>query len=178
MKARSRPQKEQAKDQLVGGLNFGFLENSVTFHLRLAQTAAARRFAVRTGDNTMAPGWLSLLHLIGKNPGIAPTALSMASGREKSTLTPAMRVMRDRGYLTLGQLTSDRRRYTLELTAAGYAELARLTEYAMENEQLVDTVLGEDKALMLQLLYKLEKAFEITKSDSGASRPKRTRHAK
>ena len=134
-----------------------------------------RSFAARTGINRMAPGWYALLMLVGRNPGITPTVLSQAAGRDKSTLTPALREMQRLGYLTMSQLETDRRRYTLELTPTGEKELVRLTQFAAQHEQHIDSILGDDKVQMLRLLERLMDAFDVPLSHIAVTRPKRTR---
>ena len=156
-------------------LDLGFLGDSIAFHLRIVQAASLRSFGARTGVNRMAPGWYALLMLIGRNPGITPTVLSQAGGRDKSTLTPALRDMQRLGYLTMRQLETDRRRYTLQLTPAGEKELIRLTKFAEQHEQQIDSILGDDKAQLLRVMERLRRAFDVPPSDIAATRPKRTR---
>src|SRR5262245_35264657 len=61
------------------------------YYLRLAQDASFQAFAARVGRGDVRPGDFTILTLIRENPGITPTAISQASGRDKSTLTPALR---------------------------------------------------------------------------------------
>lgn len=159
-KARRRPQQA---DEIppAGAVKYGYLQDCVAFHLRIAQDLSFRGFAARAGSHTIHPGWFALLMLIGENPGIAATALSIASGRDKSTLTPAIRALLERGYVTRSQVSSDKRSFTLRLTEAGEAELARLKAHAEAHDQLIDDILGPaDKANMVRLLRKIEDSLE------------------
>src|SRR5690606_27040602 len=72
-------------------VRLGELENYISFHLRLAQNASFKAFKRHTGENRLRPGWFAVLMIIRNNPGITPMALSRASGRDKSTITPVLR---------------------------------------------------------------------------------------
>ena len=80
-----------------GGLSLGVLDDYVGFHLRLAQNASFRAFKRLTGERSLRPGWFAVLSIIDANPGITPMALSRASGRDKSTITPVLRDLAARG---------------------------------------------------------------------------------
>jgi DNA-binding MarR family transcriptional regulator len=127
---------------LIAGIDYGPLENWVGFHLRMAQIAAACAFARASGAIDLPPGRLALLTLIGRNPGISQTLLSRAAGRDKSTLTPALRDLTRRGLIVRARLQSDRRSYHLQLTAAGSAMLRRLTACAEQHERQLDRIIG------------------------------------
>ena len=71
-------------------LRLGPLTDFIGFHLRLAQEASFQAFARRVRDLDLRPGRFAVLALIGENPGISQTALGRASGRDKSSLTPAL----------------------------------------------------------------------------------------
>jgi DNA-binding MarR family transcriptional regulator len=108
----------------------------------MAQIAAACAFARASGAIDLPPGRLALLTLIGRNPGISQTLLSRAAGRDKSTLTPALRDLTRRGLILRARLQSDRRSYHLQLTAAGSAMLRRLTACAERHERQLDRIIG------------------------------------
>ena len=54
-------------------------------------TPRSAHFKRHTGIPGLRPGWFAVLSLINNNPGITPLALSRASGRDKSTITPVLR---------------------------------------------------------------------------------------
>ena len=127
---------------LLAGIDYGPLADWVGFHLRMAQITAFQAFARECGEVDLPPGRFALLTLIGRNPGISQTILSRAAGRDKSTLTPALRDLQRRGLIVRVQLKSDRRAYRLQLTATGRAMLQRLTECAERHERNLDRVIG------------------------------------
>ena len=109
-----------------GEVRLGALEDYIAFHLRLAQGASFRAFQRRSGMPGLRQGWFAVLMLIRENPGITPMALSRASGRDKSTITPILRALEREGLVTREAVPGDRRSYALRLTAEGEARLAHL----------------------------------------------------
>jgi DNA-binding MarR family transcriptional regulator len=141
---------------LVDGIDYGALADWVGFHLRMAQIAAFQAFARESGQVDLPPGRFALLTLIGRNPGISQTILSRAAGRDKSTLTPALRDLKRRGLIVRERFKSDRRIYHLTLTPAGQAMLQRLTECAERHERNLDRIIGKrERAQFLTTLRKL-----------------------
>jgi DNA-binding MarR family transcriptional regulator len=109
----------------------------------------------------LPPVRFALLTLIGRNPGISQTVLSRAAGRDKSTLTPALRDLKRRGLIARNRLQSDRRSYHLTLTPEGEAMLQRLTECAARHELKLDQVVGaRDRTRLLRLLRKVMTELE------------------
>jgi DNA-binding MarR family transcriptional regulator len=136
--------------------SLGVLGQYIGFHLRLAQNAAFKAFQRLTGETDLKPGWFTVMMLVHVNPGITPMALSRASGRDKSTLTPVLRDLESRGYLERCRLPRDRRSHTLALTAEGEEMLAKLADHAAEHERKIDEVVGcANKAEMLTLLRRI-----------------------
>ena len=117
----------------------------------MAQIASFQAFAREVGEVDLPPGRFALLTLIGRNPGISQTVLSRAAGRDKSTLTPALRDLKRRGLIARDRLESDRRSYHLTLTPDGEAMLQRLTECAARHDRKLDRVVGpRDRARLLR----------------------------
>jgi DNA-binding MarR family transcriptional regulator len=140
----------------LAGIDYGPLANWLGFHLRMAQIASFQAFAAKVGEVDLHPGRFALLTLIGCNPGISQTVLSRAAGRDKSTLTPALRDLRKRHLIHCQRLARDRRSYHLSLTPAGQAMLRRLTQSAACHEQNLDRIVGaRDRPKLLRLLNKI-----------------------
>jgi DNA-binding MarR family transcriptional regulator len=143
-------------DARVEGIDYGPLANWLGFHLRMAQVASFQAFAAEVGEVDLSPGRFALLTLIGRNPGISQTVLSRAAGRDKSTLTPALRDLRKRELILCQRLARDRRSYHLSLTPAGLAMLRRLTQCAARHEHTLDRIVGaRDRPKLMRLLNKI-----------------------
>ena len=78
-------------------INFGPLGHWVGFNLRMAQEAAFQAFSRRSQEIGESPGRFATLVLIARNPGISQTELSLANGRDKSSLTPVVEELVRRG---------------------------------------------------------------------------------
>ena len=126
-------------------VQLGLLSGFIGFHLRLAQEASFRAFAQRVGDPDLKPQRFAMLTLINENPGLTQTALGRASGRDKSTLTPALNDLQRRGLIDRERSSSDRRSYILSLTPAGKALLRKLARHAADHDRRLDEIVGLDK---------------------------------
>jgi DNA-binding MarR family transcriptional regulator len=99
--------------------------------------------------------------LIRSNPGISQTALSQASGRDKSTLTPLLTDLVRKGLVRRVRTRSDKRTYRLSLTPAGERVLDRLSECARLHEQKLDRAIGaRDRTRFLRILQKIIREVE------------------
>jgi len=95
--------------------------------------------------------------LIGRNPGISQTALSLANGRDKSTLTPVLNDLVRRGLVRRVRTPDDRRTYQLALTAAGERMLKQLAACAVVHDRNLDRIIGRrDRAHFLSILRRIE----------------------
>jgi DNA-binding MarR family transcriptional regulator len=133
----------------------GPLADMVGFHLRLAQEASFRAFAQRVGARDLKPRRFAILMLIDQNPGLTQTALSRASGRDKSTLTPALDDLERRGLIERRRSPRDRRVQSVYLTGAGRSQLRELARHAAAHDRRLDRVLGAGKAQFLAALRRI-----------------------
>jgi DNA-binding MarR family transcriptional regulator len=141
-------------------IRLGPLADYAGYHLRLAQDASFQAFANRVGQGDIRPGSFTLLTLVRENPGITQTAISQASGRDKSTLTPALRSLEQAGYIERRRIDRDRRSYELHLTPAGTEAIARLSAHARAHDEELDRIIGsEKKAAFLSTLRAIAAAF-------------------
>src|SRR5215471_18595354 len=108
-------------------IDYGPLADWVGFNLRMAQAATFAAFSRLSKEVGVRPGRFATLMLIGRNPGISQTALSRANGRDKSTLTPVLEDLVQRGLVRRKRTNNDRRAYRLTLTPAGRKLLCQLT---------------------------------------------------
>jgi len=137
-------------------INFGPLATWIGFNLRMAQESSFQAFSRRSQDVGESPGRFATLTLIGRNPGISQTELSLAAGRDKSSLTPVVEDLVRRGMIERRRMRDDRRTYRLNLTAAGKKALTQLTRCARRHERILDSIIGmRDRKRFLQILKKI-----------------------
>lgn len=136
------------------------LANVIGYHLRLAQEASFAAYARRVGDTHIWPGWYSLLRIIHDNPGINQTELSIAAGRDKSTLTASLRELGKAGLVEKARDNSDRRNIRLSLSADGEKHLVQLETHALAHDAEIDRIVGSDQRTMfLDTLKRLTSAL-------------------
>lgn len=138
----------------------GKLDGMIGFHLRLAQNASFKAFKRHTGEANLRPGWFAMLSLIHENPGITPMALSRASGRDKSTLTPVLRDLLRLKLIARETVASDKRSYTLSLTPLGEAKFTTLAEHAAAHDRELDEIVGDRKDELIGLLKRIHSRLD------------------
>lgn len=137
-------------------LSLGPLSEAIGFHLRLANDASLQAFLARFGEADVRAGDLTILTLVGENPGITQALLSRISRRHMSTLTPVLRELAARGLIKRKPVASDRRSQTIDLTPAGKAALRLLkTEAAVHERELTRLIGKERKAEFLATLRRI-----------------------
>lgn len=123
-------------------VKFGPLAGWVGFNLRMAQEASFQAFSYRSRVIGEHPGRFAAMMLIAQNPGISQTALGLASGRDKSSMTPVLDDLVRRGLVQRKHTDGDRRAYRLSLTPAGVRTLTKLTACARKHELALDRIIG------------------------------------
>jgi DNA-binding MarR family transcriptional regulator len=137
-------------------ISLGVLEELIGFHLRRAQDVTFQAFIRRAGGAELRPGRFTLLALIGQNEGLTPTILSRVAGRDKSTITPALRDLERLGLVRRMAVAGDRRSCTLALTEAGKSVLQELTIHARAHERAIEQLIGRgNRDLLLDILRRL-----------------------
>ena len=143
-------------ESIAGSIKFGPLATWIGFNLRMAQEATFQAFSRRSQEIGESPGRFATLTLIARNPGISQTELSLANGRDKSSLTPVVEDLVRRGLIERKRVDSDRRTYRLNVTAAGKKTLTDLTRCARRHERNLDRIIGaRDRQRFLKLLKKI-----------------------
>lgn len=137
----------------------------IGFHLRLAQDVTYQAFVAQAsrqrGMRFVAPGYSTILALIGENPGITQTALSRVSARDKSTLTPILNEFAENGFITRTRLDSDRRSFAISLTPKGRSVSRELLEVAYDIDRQIEAAVGPaGRDEFIQTLRAIRQAFE------------------
>jgi DNA-binding MarR family transcriptional regulator len=160
-KSRRRDATTDATTPWDGQLRLGALSNAIGFHLRLAQEASFQAFARHVDKIDLRPGRFAILALIDENPGLSQTSLGRASGRDKSSLTPALNDLVRRGLVLRQRLPHDQRSYALSLTDAGKALLEDLLVHARDHDRELDQIIGNaNKAEFIRLLRRITMALD------------------
>ncbi len=142
-------------------INFGPLAGWIGFNLRMAQESTFQAFSRRSQEIGESPGRFAALTLIGRNPGISQTELSLASGRDKSSVTPVVEDLVRRGLVERKRVSSDRRAYRLNLTPAGRKTLISMTRIARRHERNLDRIIGgRERKRFLAILKKIAAEVE------------------
>lgn len=138
------------------------LDGLLAYQLRRAQEASFAAFSRRVGDSHIWPGWFALLAVIHDNPHINQTALSIASGRDKSTLSASLRQLVKEGLVSRKRDPSDARSYALTLTPVGESQLSELRTHARAHDRRLDEIVGaENRSVLVEILRSL--ADELTR---------------
>jgi DNA-binding MarR family transcriptional regulator len=157
----SRVRRGKNGESSTESINFGPLATWVGFNLRMAQEATFQSFSRRSQEVGESPGRFATLTLIARNPGISQTELSLAAGRDKSSLTPVIEDLVRRGLVERKRLDHDRRAYCLTLTRDGKKTLAQLTRCARRHERVLDGLIGpRDRKRFIQILKKIAAGLE------------------
>jgi len=148
-------------EPIVRSIKFGPLAHWIGFNLRMAQEATFAAFSRRSYKIGESPGRFATLTLIGLNPGISQTELSLANGRDKSSLTPVVEDLVRRGLVERRRVDHDRRTYRLSLTPAGQNTLAEMTRCARLHERKLDRIVGRrNRPRFVRLLQKIAAEIE------------------
>ncbi|HBZ43227.1 MAG TPA: MarR family transcriptional regulator [Maritimibacter sp.] len=123
----------------------GILEDFGGHLLRLAYEAAFNDFATKLGPDSMKPAYFSILSMIRNNPGIKQVDLGRAVGRDKSSVTKALRQLEDTGLVLRERLEDDRRNYASTLTPEGEAVFDRMEAVAHHHQSELDAVIGPER---------------------------------
>ena len=132
------------------------LTERIAFQLRRAQDVSFNAFAHRTDQSDLGPGQFAMLTIISENSGINQTLLSQVTGRDKSSITPALKRLEKQGYIKRERSSTDGRAILLSMTETGQQSLAKLAEHARAHDAELDRIVGEaHKPLLLYLLDRI-----------------------
>ncbi len=144
-----------------GSINFGPLANWIGFNLLMAQESTFQAFSRRSQEIGESPGRFAALTLIARNPGISQTELSLASGRDKSSVTPVVEELVRRGLVERKRVSNDRRTYWLNLTPVGKKTLLGMTRIARRHERNLDRIIGpRERERFLTILRRIAAEIE------------------
>lgn len=107
-------------------------------------------------DLDMNSGQLGTLMLIGSNPGITPTEICRAIGREKPVVTAAIDHLAKKRMVSRRLSPKDRRSFSIHLTKSGqrFYETVR-PRVALADQMLTHCLTPSERATLLALLYRI-----------------------
>lgn len=126
-------------------IDHGVLKEFPGMYLRVACEAAYEDFARRLGDDALRPGYFTILTLIVNNPRITHTQIGIASQRDKSIVTKALRWMEDNGLIVRYLSARDRRTHMCVATDAGRKMQARMQKKAIGHLRALTDAIGADR---------------------------------
>ena len=142
------------------GVRLGVLDEYISFHLQLAQSAAFHAFKRQTGITRLRAGWFTVLSLISDNPGITPVAISRASGRDKSTITPVLQDLIRGNLIARERIPNDRRSFGLRITEEGQMRLSHLAASAALHDAAIVAIVGDRRDVLLDALRRIVAEIE------------------
>jgi DNA-binding MarR family transcriptional regulator len=101
-------------------------------------------------------GQMGTLVLIACNPGITPTEICRAQGREKATITASLEKLSKKKLIRRRTPASDRRSYEIFLTKKGKALYDRVNPLAHESDlRLTKSLTAEERTVMMRLMLRI-----------------------
>jgi DNA-binding MarR family transcriptional regulator len=137
-------------------IEHGILTGLVGFHLRQAQIAVFRDFAVTMGPLDISPGLFAVLVLIDGNSGLKQSELAKAVHLDRSTVVSVIDNLERRGLVERHAVANDRRSNALRLTGAGAALLRKLKVLVAKHERrLARDLDADERAALVALLQRI-----------------------
>ncbi|WP_338242626.1 MarR family winged helix-turn-helix transcriptional regulator [Aurantiacibacter hainanensis] len=113
---------------------FGELDGIVGFHIRLAHGAVYRHFTETFAELELTQKQVSVMWLLGDNPGIAQIEVGGRLRMDRATTMTIVNRLQSRGYLRRERSSSDGRKQSLHLTHEGEAALREAKSCIEEHE--------------------------------------------
>jgi DNA-binding MarR family transcriptional regulator len=136
-------------------LALGTLSESLGFLLRLSQITAFEDFFESLGDFDVRPGEISVLTVIGENPGVRQGVVARRLMIKRANMTKVVRAMERQGFVRRTVPEDDKRSVELRLTKKGAARLAALrTPFQAHEARPVSSLSREEEAVLKRLLRK------------------------
>lgn len=114
--------------------DFGLLDGIVGFHIRLAHSAVYRHFTETFVELGLTQKQVSVMWLLGENPGVAQIELGSRLRMDRATTMTIVNRLQERGYLRRERSSSDGRKQALQLTDDGQSALAQAKACIAEHE--------------------------------------------
>lgn len=151
----TRPGSLPETDECERAIRLGPLERSLGFHLRLSQMRAFEDFFEAFAEDGLHPGSLSVLILIGENPGIRQGVLAQTLMIKRSHMAKIVQGFDEKGLVARRVPADDRRSVELRLTDKGTAMVATaMPKFLAHEAASADGLSAEEQSTLLALLTK------------------------
>lgn len=142
-------------------IDLGALDRSIGYVMRRAQLAIFNSFMRTVAAYDIRPAQYGVLIVIGANPGLKQSEVSVALGIHRTNLVAMLDTLEARGLARREPVPTDRRSYALYLTDEGTALLAEIDTLQARQEGRLAAALGEGgREQLLDLLRRLKDAAE------------------
>lgn len=112
----------------------GRIDEILGFHIRLAHGAVYRHFTETFADQGLTQKQVSVLWLIDDHPQIAQADIGRRLQMDRATVMAIINRLQQRGFVTRGASTLDRRRQTLDMTPEGRQALVAARQCILAHE--------------------------------------------
>jgi DNA-binding MarR family transcriptional regulator len=139
------------------GLQLEPLTRSLGYLLRRLQLAYKKHFMREARSSNLQPKHVGAMFVIGLNPGITPSQMSLALGLDPVQTALSLNSLQERGLIVRRLSKSDGRSRAVHLTPAGQKAFAKLQELTARVEQtFISAALSpQETAQLLSLMGRL-----------------------
>jgi DNA-binding MarR family transcriptional regulator len=128
----------------------------VGYLCRRVMQASLRDLQATVPDLDVTIGQMGTLVLIACNPGITPTEICRAQGHEKPTITASLDALVRKKLITRKPSRSDRRSFSLYLTARGSSFYNEITPRVKASDRrLTQALSSEERAKLIEYLMRI-----------------------
>lgn len=148
-----------ASQDTAGGptvLDYGGLDESLGFHVRLAHATICRNFARAMADLNLTQKQCATLRLIGANPGISQVELARVISTDRATMMALINRLERAGLVERRRSQTKGRRQEIALTPHGAETLERAKQIIKAHERrLTANFSAKEKEAVLSFLKRL-----------------------
>ncbi|MEL1249628.1 MarR family winged helix-turn-helix transcriptional regulator [Aurantiacibacter gilvus] len=135
-----------------GPLDYGQLKDITGFPLKVVWIIGYTLLVKHVDDPAITPQRVSMLELIGSNPGATQSQLGAALGLSRPATTLTIDFWQDRGCVDRRTEPKDRRSFGIHLTEEGERQLADLRQKVQMSDKALTANLSEDEIAQLRAL--------------------------
>jgi DNA-binding MarR family transcriptional regulator len=141
----------------------------VGYLCRRVMQASLHDLQATVPDLDVTIGQMGTLVLIACNPGITPTEICRAQGHEKPTITASLDALARKKLITRKPSRSDRRSFSLYLTARGSSFYNEITPRVKASDRrLTQALSSEERAKLIEYLMRIYASECADEHDAGA----------